>query len=112
MDLGSRIRRARAKKGITQHDLAKAVGITASALSGYERNIRRPNSDVLARIAQALDTTTDFLLLGNSFSGKVMRLRSKDMGTLYLKLAKTAEEAQLTEEQVNMLLAIIHEMGK
>lgn len=39
MDLGSRIRRARVKKGMTQHELASALGITAGALSAKLVNL-------------------------------------------------------------------------
>lgn len=38
------------------------AGVTESAMSYYVKGERTPRSDVLTRIARALETTTDYLL--------------------------------------------------
>ncbi len=48
--------------GLNQKDLAKMAGVTESAMSYYIKGERTPRSDVLTRIAKALNTTTDYLL--------------------------------------------------
>lgn len=50
---------------LNQKDLAAKVGVTESAMSYYVKGERTPRSDVLTRIAKALNTTTDYLL-GNT----------------------------------------------
>lgn len=60
--MGDRIKRLREKKGMTQKELAAAVNITEASLSRYENNLRDPRPEILARLARALDTTTDYLI--------------------------------------------------
>lgn len=49
-------------KGFSQKDFAKKANITESAMSYYAKGVRTPSGEVLARIAKALGTTTDYLL--------------------------------------------------
>lgn len=48
--------------GLNQKDLAAKAGVTESAISYYLKGVRTPRSDVLTRIANALNTSTDYLL--------------------------------------------------
>ncbi len=50
---------------LNQSQLAKKAGITEAAISNYLKGVRTPNSEVLLRIANALNATTDYLL-GNT----------------------------------------------
>ena len=52
--LGERIKDARKKKGLTQDDLAKMLGITFAMIGQYERGERNPKRETLQRIADAL----------------------------------------------------------
>lgn len=51
-----------ARHGFSQRDLATKAGVTESAMSYYVKGERTPRSDVLTRISNALNTTTDYLL--------------------------------------------------
>ena len=62
LTLGDRIISLRQDLDIQQKDLAAQIGITKSSMSKYERNINIPNAEILSKIADALNTTTDFLL--------------------------------------------------
>lgn len=60
---GSRLRAARQGRGYTQEDAAKQIdGLTASALSNYERGVRDPDTERLARLAALYGVTVDWLL--------------------------------------------------
>ena len=65
MTLGDRLKEARKKIGYTQMDIAKKLGITNGALSGYERNYRDPDTEMLKRIANLYGVSTDYLLKGD-----------------------------------------------
>lgn len=52
------------QNGFTQKELAERAGVTEAAMSHYIRGDRTPRASVLARIADALNTTTDYLLGG------------------------------------------------
>lgn len=60
--VGPRIREARQRKGWTQHELAAAIHQHPNSVSRWERGGVRPSIDVLALIAEATDTSADFLL--------------------------------------------------
>ena len=56
--------RLRTQKGITQKELAKLADVTEAAMSHYIKGDRTPRSSVLARIAMALGTTSEYLMEG------------------------------------------------
>ena len=57
-----RIKDARERANIDQRNLAKMLGIAPSTLSGYESGTHDPKSDILSRIADICNVSTDFLL--------------------------------------------------
>ncbi|WP_131038711.1 helix-turn-helix domain-containing protein [Clostridioides difficile] len=60
--LGDRIATLRKELDINQKELATKVGITEASLSRYENNLREPKSEIIVRLAKALETSTDYLL--------------------------------------------------
>lgn len=50
------------QKGITQKQLSVQTNITPSAMSYYVSGSRTPSGEILARIAKAIGTSTDYLL--------------------------------------------------
>jgi DNA-binding helix-turn-helix protein len=58
----SRIAELLSQKKMTQKQLACKTGLTESAISHYVRGDRVPRGVNLVKIANALETTTDFLL--------------------------------------------------
>ncbi len=56
------LKEIRIKKGITQEELAKRLGINQNNISRYETNERTPNLYLAKEIASALDCTVDELL--------------------------------------------------
>ena len=62
--IGNRIKKLMDKKGYKQKELASMVGVTETAMSRYLKNEREPKMEVVANLATALDTTTDYLISG------------------------------------------------
>ena len=60
--LPERIRMLLRQSNRTQKQLCELCGITEACLSRYMTGERFPKSDILANIATALNTTTDYLL--------------------------------------------------
>ncbi|OGQ81465.1 MAG: hypothetical protein A2289_26255 [Deltaproteobacteria bacterium RIFOXYA12_FULL_58_15] len=60
--LGQRLARLRKWRGVTQVELAETIGVSQSNVSDYERDVCRPNSDMVLKIAQRLELSTDELL--------------------------------------------------
>ena len=61
---GVRLAELLQQKRLTQKELAHRVGITEAAVSHYIKGDRTPRSAVLARIANALGTSSDYLMEG------------------------------------------------
>ena len=60
--LGERIAHALAENRQTQKSLAERVGVTEAVISRYISGDREPKPEMLANIATALRTTSDYLL--------------------------------------------------
>lgn len=57
------LKQKRLEAGLTQAQLAAKAGITARTVQNYELGSRNPaNMEVVQRLAEALDTTADYLL--------------------------------------------------
>lgn len=60
--LGERISDLLQKHGLTQRELAEKVGVTEVSMSRYISGDRTPKGPIIANIALALHTTSDYLL--------------------------------------------------
>lgn len=61
MSIGSNIKTIRQIKGMSQEDLADAMGVTQAYISIYECGQRKPGEDVLNKIAKELGVSADLL---------------------------------------------------
>lgn len=60
---GEKIRYLREKKGLTQQELANAIGISKSAIANYECGLRKPKKDnTWIKIANFFGVTVDYLM--------------------------------------------------
>lgn len=60
--VGNRINAALARCSMLQKDLAKVLGVTDNTISYFCKGTRGPQLEQLPKIAEALNTTTDYLL--------------------------------------------------
>lgn len=63
MNIGEKIRLLRIKKGITQKELAKALLVSAQAVSKWETGRSLPDVQLLPDIARILDVTITDLFM-------------------------------------------------
>jgi len=57
-----RLRQARLHRGLTQTSLGQALGVVAQQVLKWEKHVSVPAPETLARMAQVLGCTTDWLL--------------------------------------------------
>lgn len=82
-DFGLRIQELRKKKGWTQSDLAKRLGISKQAIYRYESNIRTPTLPIVINLAKKLDVSLDYLMgLDNAETIKIRGLDEKQRQVL------------------------------
>lgn len=52
----------RTDRQLRQRELARSLHVSTSAISNYEQKLRYPDIDMLIRIADYFEVTTDYLL--------------------------------------------------
>jgi Zn-dependent peptidase ImmA (M78 family)/DNA-binding XRE family transcriptional regulator len=62
MSIGERIKQGRQIRGYSQRELANSAGVSAQAISKYERDLDVPGSGVLIRLSRALDVGVEFFV--------------------------------------------------
>ena len=92
MSFGQRLRERRKELGISQGELAKALGVSLSAISNYENGQNAMREDVLLRLFRVLEIEPNYLYQ-DSFTGKGFTIRieymereKKSTGNLKLSL--------------------------
>ena len=79
-------------KGVTQKQLAERIGVTEASISRYLNSNRIPKSEIIANMATALHTTSDYLL-GTEKEG--------DLATDYPRIVRliARNSANMTKKQ-------------
>lgn len=121
---GRRLREARQGRGYTQMDAAGRIdGLTASALSNYERGVRDPDTRQVARLATLYGVTLDWLL-GNEADPEILSVyldhlspemqafvrREVAAGCPWLHLLKEMLERGLTSHEIEQILTLFVEV--
>ena len=70
MSLGERITELRNLNGISQYELAKALGVSRQAVSKWENGQSNPDSMNLVHLAEILDTDIEYLTTGRRSYGR------------------------------------------
>jgi len=78
-NLGTRIVSLRKEKGFSQTELAHKVGVSYAQVGRYETKGAQPAADILKKIADALDTTSDFLMNGSKNDKALATLNDNEL---------------------------------
>lgn len=65
-EIGKRIARRRKELGLKQSELSERANISNTYMSSIERAVSIPSTEVVMRLAVALDTTPDEFLVGSA----------------------------------------------
>ncbi len=65
-NFGKRLRRLRKERGLTQDDIAAAIGVSRQIISRWERNEAVPKAGNLTALADTLGISADYLLHGKT----------------------------------------------
>jgi transcriptional regulator with XRE-family HTH domain len=80
LDLGARLRAERLRQGMSLREMARRVGVSASALSQIETGKAQPSVSKLFDIVNLLETSLDGLLAGGSGKAPAARGQVADGG--------------------------------
>lgn len=62
MKIGDRLTQLRNKKGLTQDQIADALGVKRARYNSWENNIAKPDIEMIAKLAAFHKVTSDYLL--------------------------------------------------
>ncbi|WP_176465667.1 helix-turn-helix transcriptional regulator [Virgibacillus sp. 7505] len=99
--LGDRLYKLRVRKKKTQQEIADVLNITRPAYVAYEKNRRKPDYDMLIKLSEYFDVSTDFLLKGEDFHQQAKEI-IKDADTNI-----AASDGDITEEEAIRALEFI-----
>lgn len=94
--IGENIRKYRKELGLTQEQLAEAVGVTVGAVSKWESGLSNPDIGMLPALADFFGVSVD-VLLGYRLETRTASLATRKIGVLLL--AKSFEEGQAEAEK-------------
>jgi transcriptional regulator with XRE-family HTH domain len=83
-DIGARIRLGRIERGLTQDELASGVGVSRSAVAQWETGRTGQITGNLARIAEALEVSVEYLMYGNDKRAPIEARQGDELALLRL----------------------------
>lgn len=98
--IGERIQALMKESNYTQRELANMVGVTESAMSRYLNGDRVPKSNIVANIATALNTTSDYIISGKE--------PEKDFAEIYRLVARSTSN-MTTDEKFKLMRLLTEE---
>lgn len=106
--LGKKIKELRLENNITQEDLAKQVGVSTSMIGMYETGARKPSYEVLIKMANYFNVTTDHLLGKSKQRVSNEKLQEWDNEVDIKNLTK---EAKALDDAVDNAKKLAHTLG-
>ena len=94
------IKDIRLRKGLTQSDVAAALGVSSVVYSRYETGKRQPSIDMLIQMADIFGVTVDFLLGRQEIEDSTLSDYE-----LQLLIASRKADERAKQDALNMLLA-------
>ena len=101
--IGKNLKYAREKLGISEEELGKKIGREGHIIENFEKNRNRPSPEVIKLLADALDTTVEFLTLGKTEKD----LEAEEMLTLPEPENKTCENIGIDKDNRMWIYAVL-----
>lgn len=112
---GDRLKTLRNRKGLSQSEFAKQIGVSKSSVNMYERGEREPNFETLEAIADYFNVDLDYLMgksdIENRAKAAIIPLQPDNRNILRLAGRDGSYvERTLTDDQVKMLTMLLDQM--
>jgi transcriptional regulator with XRE-family HTH domain len=91
MSFAIRLKKARVDKGLSQTELANLVGIHYTQVGRYENKGSQPSAEVLAKLANALGVSSDFLTNGSTDELAENTLSDKELLNQFKAIEKMSD---------------------
>lgn len=111
-DLGTRIKEAREKRGLSQRELAERINRSVPTISNYETNVQVPPTDVLVSIALALHVPITYLVDWENkdvYSAEgLTEAQKRVLDLLFCEFTKSTKVyGKLSDQQIEIIRAVV-----
>lgn len=93
------------KNNMSQRELSQKIYVQEATISRYIHGERNPTSEILSRIADALNTTSDYLLGKTENANKTYN--EKELSIDYIKVAKKAENYGIPAKSLEDFIELV-----
>jgi len=93
--IGEKIKDLLDEKDIQAKELAEYLGVTQPAMSNYLNNKRDISAQTIAKIAEYLNVTTDFILLDTDLARIKLNNREEQLLKTFNSMSKEKQDAYL-----------------
>lgn len=101
--IGKFISMSRKNKGLTQKQLAEALGVSINAVSKWERGLNLPDASLMKELCMILDITLNELFEGEKLTGEDIIMKSEKK---ILSLMMTLEQLKIVEMLIQILIGL------
>ncbi len=101
MSLGTRIKRLRQDRNWSQAQFALKLKVHQKQISGYERDVHVPSTDLLIRVADLFNVSLDYLAFEDRDDSQQVQIADRDL------LQKMEAIDQLTDADRNTVKAVL-----
>lgn len=101
MSLGTRIKRLRQDRNWSQAQFALKLKVHQKQISGYERNVHVPSTDLLIRVADLFNVSLDYLAFEDRDDSQQIQIADRDL------LQKMEAIDQLTDADRSTIKAVL-----
>lgn len=89
---GKRLTAAREAKGLTKEKLGKVVDVHHSQIGRYEKGEASPSAEVLKKMANALNVSTDYLMNGTTADLAAENIQDKTLINQFNRISELSED--------------------
>lgn len=116
--IGLRIKSLRKQKNYSQTELAKILNLSQSTIAYYEKEQKQPSYEVLCKIANLFDVSTDYLLGRTDVpytyaEGLLLNEKNLNKDELLSKFQfKKADGEEITTDDIDHLIKTLEKLNK
>ncbi|MGG1444382.1 helix-turn-helix transcriptional regulator [Brevibacillus laterosporus] len=96
---GKRIREQRKKLNLTMKELGQKINVAESTVSGYESETRKPDIEIIKKLSDLFEVSSDYLLGLTDVSSLLTKPINHDNEQLTGLAFSDGGETELTEEE-------------
>lgn len=115
MTLGKRLKELRILKGLTTREASLKLQLGKSTISNYENDARKPDYDMLKKLADLYGVTVAYLLgeeeIKDELAGADIPQQLLDLGVEYIPSMKKLKDNNIPKEVVDKMIEAIIAMN-